>query len=105
MFRTFDFFEGKPLKTPIFYINNETEQIVGQDSWECSHLHKDQTTGLDSGLLIHNQYENNECEWFSCETVKIMNPKEAALHFLLSLNPKFDEDILQTVVEMLDYSA
>ena len=24
MFRTFDFKEGKPLKTPIYYINNET---------------------------------------------------------------------------------
>ena len=28
MFRTFDFKDGKPLTTPIYYINNETEEIV-----------------------------------------------------------------------------
>ncbi len=28
MFRTFDYEAGKPLTTPIFYINNETEQII-----------------------------------------------------------------------------
>lgn len=33
MFRTFDFKEGKPLKTPIYYINNETEEIVAEDIW------------------------------------------------------------------------
>lgn len=66
MFRTFDFKDGKALKTPIYYINNETEEIVGQDSWECSYLHKDEPTGVDSGLLIHNQYENGDCDWFSC---------------------------------------
>ncbi len=41
MFRSFDFKEGKALTTPIFYINNETEEIVGKDTWECSYLHKD----------------------------------------------------------------
>ena len=76
MFRTFDFKDGKPLKTPIYYINNETEQIVAEDSWECSsllrkYLHKDETTGVDSGMLVHNQYENGDCDWFICETIKI----------------------------------
>jgi len=75
MFRTFDFKDGKPLKTPIYYINNETEQIVAEDSWECSYLHKDEPTGVDSGMLVHNQYENGDCEWFICETVKVMNPR------------------------------
>jgi hypothetical protein len=28
MFRTFDFKEGEPLETPIYYINNETEEII-----------------------------------------------------------------------------
>lgn len=28
MFRTFDFKDGKALTTPIYYINNATEQIV-----------------------------------------------------------------------------
>lgn len=41
MFRTFDFKDGKPLTTPVYFINNETEEIVAKDSWECSYLHKD----------------------------------------------------------------
>ncbi len=49
-------------------------------------------------MLVHNQYENGDCEWFKCETVKIMNPKEIALHFLLNINKDFDEDLLQDVI-------
>ena len=30
MFRTFNFENGKPLKAPVFYINNETEEIVAK---------------------------------------------------------------------------
>ncbi len=105
MFRTFDFKDGKPLKTPIYYINNETEEIVATGEWECSYLHKDEPTGVDSGMLVHNTYENGDCDWFTCETVKVMNPKEISLHFLLSMNKNFDDDLLQDVVEMIDYSA
>jgi hypothetical protein len=30
MFRTFDFESGKPLDTPVVYLNNETEQIIAE---------------------------------------------------------------------------
>lgn len=70
MFRTFDFKDDKSLRTPIYYVNNETEQIVIKDSWECSYLHKDEPIETDSGMLVHNQYENGDCEWFICETIK-----------------------------------
>lgn len=105
MFRTFDFKDGKPLETPIYYINNETEQIVADEKWFCSYLHKDEPTAVESGMLVHNQYENGDCDWFICETVKIVNPKEISMHFMLSLNENFDDDLLQDVVEMIDYSA
>jgi hypothetical protein len=75
MFRTFDFKDGKPLKTPVYYVNNSTETIVAQESWECSYLHKDEPTGVDPGMLIHNQYENGDCDWFICSSKKVMNPK------------------------------
>lgn len=98
MFRTFDFKDGKALTTPIFYINNETEEIVAEETWECSYLHKDEPTGVDSGMLIHNQYENGDCDWFTCTVTKVMNPKEITLHFLLSINENFEYDLLQDVV-------
>lgn len=31
MFRTFYFNEGKAEKTPVYYVNNETEQIIAED--------------------------------------------------------------------------
>lgn len=101
MFRTFDFKDGKPLPTPIFYVDNEKEEIVSQDTWECSYLHKDEPTGVDSGMLIHNEYENGDCKWFVCESVKVVNQKELTLFFMLQMNPNFDEDLLQDVVEMI----
>lgn len=33
-----------------------------------------------------------------------MNPKEISLHLMLSLNDNFDDDLLQDVVELIDYS-
>lgn len=56
-------------------------------------------------MLVHNQYENGDCDWFICETVKVVNPKEISMHFLLQINENFDDDLLQDVVEMIDYSA
>ena len=32
-----------------------------------------------------------------------MNPKEITLHFLLGMNEDFDDDLLQDVVEIMDY--
>lgn len=103
MFRTFDFREGKPAKTPIFFIHNETEEIVAMDEWICSYLHKDEPTGVESGLLIHNMYENGDCDDFVCETVKVTTPREIYLHFLLSINRNFDEDLLHDVIEIINY--
>lgn len=31
MFRSFDFENGQPLPTPVFYINNETEKIIATE--------------------------------------------------------------------------
>lgn len=33
MFRTFDFDDGKVLRSPVYYVNNESEQITATDSW------------------------------------------------------------------------
>ena len=61
-------------------------------------MHKDEPTAVESGMLVHSQYENGDCDWFICETVKVVNPKEIAMHFLLSINENFDDDLLQDVV-------
>lgn len=35
---------------------------------------------------------------------KVMDPKEIYMYFMLAMNPDFDSDLLQTVLEMIDYT-
>ncbi len=53
--------------TPVYFINNETEQIMATDEWDFNHLHKEEALSGDVGVLVHNQYENGDCGWFICE--------------------------------------
>ncbi len=42
-------------------------------------------------MLIHNQYEDGDCEWFKCETIRYeIKPKEMTLQFLLAIYKDFD---------------
>jgi len=54
MFRTFYFNEGKAEKTPVYYVNNETEQIITEDKWECSYRTKYFVPGFDNSTLIES---------------------------------------------------
>lgn len=52
MFRSFDFENGQPLETPVYYISNETEQIIAEETWKCSYLHKYDFAGYDGNLIL-----------------------------------------------------
>ena len=56
-------------------------------------------------MLVENMYENGDCGWFQCSVKRILEPKQIALHFMLNLNPNFDEDLLQDAIEMIDFEA
>jgi hypothetical protein len=60
MFRTFNFVEGKVASSPVYYINNEAEEIVYTDEWKCTYLTKYFTPGFDGSLLIESEYENSD---------------------------------------------
>ena len=60
MFRTFDFENGNPLETPVYYIENETEEIIATETWKCSYLHKYDFMGKNT--LIEGLYENADVE-------------------------------------------
>ena len=62
MFRTFDFENGTPLPTPIYYISNEREEIVAEEKWKCSYRYKYEFWGQDGDTLIESQYENGNVE-------------------------------------------
>jgi hypothetical protein len=72
MFRTFDFDNGQPLETPVFYINNESEEIIAQETWKCSYLHKYNFLGWESNSIIELMFENGDVDEVSIMIKKIM---------------------------------
>lgn len=56
MFRTFKFEGGKVVKTPTYFVDNQSESIIGEEIWECSSLYKYELPGYASGLLIEAHY-------------------------------------------------
>jgi hypothetical protein len=75
MFRVFELGKANLESTPIYFIDNEKEKIVGEDSWQFNILQRCVPSGAEMGLMIHNQYESGNCSWFECESMKIVEPK------------------------------
>lgn len=48
-------------------------------------------------------YENGNVQEVKILAKKIMEPKEISIHFLLSLDEKLDEDLLEMVVNLTGY--
>ena len=104
MFRTFDFENGAALETPVYYVNNETEEIVAEETWKCSYLHKYEFPGYDGNMIVEALYENADVEEVTVMSKKVMDPKEISVHFLVETIPKVDEDLLYDVTKIIDYS-
>lgn len=85
MFRSFDFENGQPLETPVYYINNETEEIIAQESWKCSYLYKYDFPGTDGNMIVEGIYENGNVAEVTVNSKKVMDPKEISLHFLCEI--------------------
>ena len=78
MFRTFDFENGRPLETPVFYIDNETEEIVLEETWKCSYIHKYEFVGKNT--LAEDLYENADVE---ATTVLIRDFHDCSVCFMI----------------------
>lgn len=104
MFRSFDFDNGQPLPTPVYYINNETEEIIATEEWKCSYLYKYDFPAYDGNSIVEGIYENGNVEEITVNTKKIMDPKEISVHFLLNTFENCDEDLMYYVTEIIDYS-
>ena len=91
MFRSFDFENGQALETPVYYINNATEEIIAQETWRCSYLYKYDFPGYDGNMIVEGIFENGNVEEVTVSSKKIMDPREIALHFLNEVIPDCDE--------------
>ena len=107
MFRTFDFENGAALETPVFYIDNEREEIVLEETWKCSYLHKYEMVGKNT--LAEGLYENADVEEatvlikeFSKEFFNDTATTEIYTHFLEETFEKIDFDLLFTINKIVE---
>ena len=103
MFRTFEFENGQPVETPVFYVNNETEEIIAEEKWKCCYLYKYDFPGYDGNLLVEGQYDNANVESMVIEAKKIMTPKEISCHFMNGIIDDVDYDLVYEVINSIDY--
>lgn len=102
VFHTFKHEDGKTVTTPVYYVNNDTEEIIEKEEWENScHSSNFVFPGWDSSTVVQSIHDNGDCEEISFLVRKVVDPKEINLHFLLHLNEDFDDDLLQDACEML----
>ena len=103
MFRTFDFENGNPLETPVYYINNETEEIQAEETWHCTHLNKYTFVGYDGNMIVDSMFENGNVEEITIASRKVMQPKEITVHFLNEIIEDCDDDLFYEVSKITDY--
>ena len=101
VFHTFRHEAGKTLTTPVYYVNNETEKVVAEETWEATCYVNFFVPGFDSGTVIEGFYENGDVKEVGVTTKKVMDPREISLHFMLHLNEDFDDDLLSDAIELL----
>jgi hypothetical protein len=104
MFKTFNYDNGQPLDTPVFYIDNASEKIIAEETWKCSYLYKYNFVAYDGNSIVECLFENGDVEEATLIIKKIMEPKEIYIHFLLSYYKNWHEDLLRSVIEMIDYT-
>lgn len=62
VFHTFRHLNGKIQKTPVYYVNNETEEIVYRDTWESiAHNSHFFFPGWDGSLIVQAMHNNGDC--------------------------------------------
>jgi len=102
VFHTFRHEKGQVLETPIYYINNETEEIVSKETWKSTcFASRFFFPGWDGSVVVQSEHQNGDCDYIVITAKKVMDPKEISMHFLLHLNPDFDDDLLQDAIDLL----
>ena len=102
VFHTFRHDNGQVCETPIYFINNDTEEIIHKETWKstCYASHYS-FPAWDKSLVVQATHANGDVDEIKFSAQKVMNPKEISLHFLLHLYEDFDDDLLQDAIEIL----
>jgi hypothetical protein len=105
MIRTFAFENSRAKETPVYFISSATEELVGEEIWECTHLVKDTIPGYDGSLLVSCEYENEDVHVIKVNLKAPADPRMLGLHLLLEMYEDFDENFLQEALEFLPSPA
>jgi hypothetical protein len=102
VFHTFRHKEGQVQKTPVYYVHNESEEIVFRDTWEST-CYADNFffPAWDGSTVVQAYHLNGDCDYCNFSVKKMIDPKEISLQFLLHLNEDLDDDLLQDAIELL----
>ena len=101
IYHTFKHKNKECLFSPIYYINNETEEIIYTEKWQASCFYDWFFPGWDGNTIVVSWHENGEVNEVRVEVKKIIDLREISLYFLLHLNQNFHDDFLQDAVELL----
>lgn len=102
VFHTFRHKDGQVQTTPVYYVQNETEQIIATEEWESTCFADNFFfPGWDGSTVVQAYHTNGDCEDCTITVKKVVDPKEISMSFLLHLNEDFDDDMLQDAVELL----
>jgi hypothetical protein len=93
--RTFAFENSRAKETPVYFINNVNEELIAEESWECSYLFKDTVPGYEGSLLVSSEYENGDVHSIKVSLKTPADPKMLGLHLLLEMYEDFDDNFLQ----------
>jgi hypothetical protein len=72
IFHTLDFEKGEPLQTPVFFLNNKTEEIVKVESWKATSRIRWYLPGYDSYTIIEEECALSEPEEVRVTTTRLM---------------------------------
>ncbi len=104
VFPTFYHNNDEIIESPVYYVLNETEEIVEKETWKSSCYNSHYFfPGWEEATVVRSSYSNFYCEEiiFFYKQWPFCLSKDKILQMLLHLNEDFDDDLLGDAVEML----
>lgn len=95
MFRGYDFDKGKPVPSPIYYIDNLSQEIVATEEWLCSHRTKYELLPYCTSMLIECEYEDGNVDKVTVMTKEIKSRRLISASFVDDMIEDCDENLIQ----------
>jgi hypothetical protein len=84
MLRTYKVEDEMILKSPTYYVDNETEKIIAEEQWECSFKYKYEFPGYSSNLYCEGIYVESQNDYFELNIKRIYKARDLYLHLLVN---------------------